>query len=587
MNNAARKRKRTIIGNNGATAVELPNIPNVPIVLVPPFLEALQRSAKFFSKHTESNYTIVDWKKRSEDASNGHQGSSSNSTRFGNSSASTGSVHGDLMNRMESAAAGAGQDAATVSDAQERKQSMQKAVEQWMEEVKYFARRKSVPSQANPSNCHGANYHPSNNPQSETKERPSVPYALFLYLWGMQQEHDRVAVRRSALFLSSLLLQKSMDCRQHLELESNVADWVSSIVGERVLWKNKERAKNELPLLHQEAYATLSFLLHAGYGTLYPKICVAAKSLRHQCPQIEAEQVSTNTSMSELRRLRDLALRYGQEEVRRVDKLIRKADECLELLVPRLGLETEAANTNPSTDKSGNVTRSSPTEGGKDAANDHSSDEDSDIDWEEGDEPGAYFESGLTTSQGSHVSTVDRTMAAMQATGATLLLGGELEIDFDVPDEEVSDGITAVDNGENSVARKKLEKLVDKLTTRHLSRLTLWLDGLRNADGLKLQSASSSLVSLPSESLAPRLNLIHQLTVTKQEVSRVLSSSSRLNIDARKGDINDDITNTRPITVSLGGKQIERFHLQLLREKKRRTNRQSHSTRIQIKCKSR
>ncbi|KAG7355890.1 hypothetical protein IV203_000576 [Nitzschia inconspicua] len=581
MSDINRKRKRSISPKRNGV-IELPHIPNVPASLVPQFLQALQRTSKFFAKHTQSSFTIVDWEKRNEGSSDGQNNINSNEFRI--RASTTGNVHGDWMRRIESAAATAEQDSTADSDAQERQNDMQKAVEQWMEEVKHFARKKPAPLQSTTRNNDSTTSNSSHGPQPEIRERPSVPYAAFLYLWDMQQEHDRVAVRRATLFLSSLLLQKSKDCRQHLELESNLAGWVSNIVGDGVLWKNPDRSKKELPLLHVEAYATLSYLLENGFGMLYPKIGVAAKWLRHQSPQLESNEVATSTSMPELRYFRDLAIRYGKEEIRRVNKLIAKADDCLEILVPRMGVHSESLPSRGGTTGSNGVAqqRNNDTDD-RELTEGNSSDEESDIEWEEGDNPKEKM-ACIDLDHESHISAVDRTMAVMQAAGATTFRGGELEIDLDAPVLDMQTGETATNHEQNALARKKLVKYMKQLTTRHLSRLTLWLDGLRNADGLVLQSGSSSLVSLPSKNASLRLDLLQQLSVAKQEVSRVLSSALRLNIDAEKTEAKDAEVATRPIGVSPGGIKNTRFH-KLLRQARPKANRANQSSRIQIKCK--
>jgi hypothetical protein len=571
MSDINRKRKRSVSRNNGAVFA-LPNIPHVPRVLVPPFLETLRCTCKFFSKRVQSSFTIQDWECRGNDTSY--------TTIHDNivpTHTSTGNVRHDLMRRMELVAAATAEqhDLAGLSETRERRDKMIKAVNQWIEEVKHFAARKPTLAQ---SLCQehddaivGTN---QPNPQIEIKERPSIPYALFLYLWGMQQEHDRIAVRRAALFLSSLLLQKSKDCRQHLELESNLANWISNIMGQNLVWKNVERAKNELPLLHQEAYATLTFLLDQGYGNLYPKIGVACQSLRHQCPHLEAKEISPNTGVSELRRLRDLAIRYGQEEIRRVAKLVNKADNCLEILVPRVGMEAQVAISKDPETKNMNFEE-----------HDCSDDEGFDIDWEDGDDPDEMI-AHRNTNIGSHISAVDHTIAAMQASGATLFCGGELEIDFDRPEEDIKDDEMALEPERCALARQKLEKYVEQLSRRHLGRLTVWLDGLQNADGLVRQSDKASLVSIPSEHAALRLVLIQQLSESKQEISRILSSASRLNVKAKTRNTEKTERGPRSIAVGLGGLKNERFH-KMLRQSNGKAKNKSHSTRIQIKCNSR
>ncbi|KAL3925413.1 MAG: hypothetical protein SGILL_000419 [Bacillariaceae sp.] len=572
---ANRKRKSSSFsGSSNTGGVELPRIPHIPVDLVPQFLQTLKMTTKFFQKHTSETYTVVDWEKQNNHSSSAMDNLVSHPN--GNLASSSQDVHSSLMNRMDSAAAGAGADQAT-DEAAERELNMKKAVHNWMEDVKRFARRKQQQPLVG-SEGDAAAPIATNNTAEVVKERPSVPYAFFLYLWGIQQTHDRVAVRRSTQFLSGLLLQKSKDSRRHLEQEAQLSQWVSNIMGKGVIWRKPDCAIKELPLLHREAFANLSWLLSNGYGTMYPKIGVAAKSLRHQCPNIEATQVSTTTSMPEFRRLRDIALRYGEEEISRVERLVEKANACLVILVPRVGV-TDASESVPDTA----TEQLDDKETDKPEAKDDSSDDESDIEWEDGDTPD---EVGLSLA-GSHLSAVEQTIAAMEASGATLFRGRELEIDFDRPQEQSSDPQNSTDQDKTADVRKKLEKYTVKLSNRHLNRLKLWLDGLQNADNLILQPDSSSLVTLSAESSKLRLFLVQQLTTSKDQVSRVLFSASRLSIEANKPNTESAAPEARHpnIGLRLGGDN-SRLRA-ILRQKKRKSSSSHRSTRIRIKCKSR
>ena len=584
----SRKRKRSPPSNNDGTTIELPRIRYVPTVAVPPFLEALRVTTKFFQKlEVPSMYTIDDWEKR-----NDNNGSMTRTTISNNNSNS--SVHDTLMDRMDVAAAAANSSSSTaeaIAAANGRKKNMIKAVESWMADVKDFARRTSQSStnkerdNLNNNNATRTSTTSENGNTQEEKERPSIPYAFFLYLWGMQQEHNRVAVRRSALFLSSLLLQKSRDCRYHLEQETNLATWISNIVASKVIWKNPEKSTKELPLLHREAYALLSYLIDKGYSDMYPKIGVALKSLRHQCPHLEVSEVSDVTSIAEYRRLRDLALRYGQEELEHVEKLLRRADECLEILVPRVGtqennLDSSTANTTESQtarDKSNkNIDDNEAISG--DGGSDDDDDDESDIEWEDGDEE------SITGHDESHISAVERTILAMEASATTVLRGGELEIDFDQNAEDVQVD-TAVDQAQKATILKKLRKCIQRLSNPHFIRMNAWLNGLRNADSLVLQPGSASLVTLSSEQATLRALLIEQFTQSKQEVSRIISSASRLNVEAPKTESRQSSIPPRPIALGMGERDVKLDRL--IRQQKQKTRKTSHSKRIQIKCKSR
>jgi hypothetical protein len=501
------------------------------------------------------------------------------------------------MNRLDVAAAAdsSSSTAVAIALANGRKKNMIKAIESWIADVKDFARRTSQSSTTNKELDNLNNNDPTrttgtaseNGNIQEEKERPSIPYAFFLYLWGLQQEHNRVAVRRSALFLSSLLLQKSRDCRYHLEQETNLATWISNIVASKVIWKNPEKSSKELPMLHREAYSLLSYLFDEGYSDMYPKIGVALKSLRHQCPTLEVSEVSDVTSsMSEYRRLRDLALRYGQKELEHVEKILRQADECLEILVPRFDtqqnnyLDSSTENTTESKNARDQANQNSSMNEASSDGDCGGDDDESDIEWEDGD----ASEESIFRNGESHISAVERTIAAMEASATTVLRGGELEIDFDQNAEDVQED-TAVDQVQKTKVFKKLQKCIHRLSNPHFIRMNAWLNGLRNADSLVLQPGSASLVILSSDQATSRVLLIEQLTQSKQEISRILKSASQLNLEAPKTESRSSSIPSRPIKLGMGKRDVKLD--QLIRQQKNKARKNSHSKRIQIKCKSR
>lgn len=475
-------------------------------------------------------------------------------------------------------------------------QDMVRAVEAWMEDVKVCAQREASrtlsssathglqPSLEETATSKGIQHH------DQAKEVSSIPYFLFMYLWEMQQEHDRVTVRRSALFFSSLLLQKSKDCRLYLEQESHLVDWVSNIVAGGKIWKDPDKAALHLPLLQGEALSLLSYLLDNGYGRLYPKIGVASKSLRHQCPNSNVVQVPDLGGMATWRKLRDVALLHGDEEIDRVGKLLQRANGYLEILVPRFGRGNDGETA---------IFTDHEKQHGHDVDvvdndNDNDEDEESNIDWEDGDGLDDKGESmfGGTTSPEMHISAVDKTMAAMESAGTILLRGGELEIEFGA---QANEGLysNTVDDGpsstvQNPTVRKKLEKCIQKLSQNHLPRQTAWLEGLRNADTLVM--TFSSLVSMSSQSRKQRLDLVERLSELKQQITNTISSASRLRIDVMKQQLQQQQQEAIPLSSRIVAPRMlgeivnGRFgHLRRHIRKKK----QAGTTRIQIKCPSR
>jgi hypothetical protein len=512
--NPGQKRKRTV--GSAADIV----IPGIPTQVVPVFVHALKVSNKFFQHATVAKKPFSE------------NGDNTDEERIDPVSAT--SIVEGLMNRVEASTA-SNEDR---KEQEERLHRMQDAIEAWLESVKRFVRNDKRKSE-------------DDEPGSK---RQSVPFSCFLYLWDMQQTHTRVAARRAALHLSELLLQKSRDCRFHLEQDTNLVKWVTNIVAEGTTWKNPEQAAKQLPLLQQESQMLLNYLIEEGYGNLYPKIGVAQQRLRQLCPNLDTPSSGTS-NMIDWRRLRDIALQFGEKEIQYIERLVARAHTCLDSLVPRLGQTKEA-----------------------DTVGDDEEDED-DIDWEDG---GDFDDGYSNTLDGeSHFAAVERTLAAMESTGA--VRGGELDIDFAKPSDEV----TGVQTQENK-STERLIKCVQLLSHRHMPRLSAWVEGLTNADNLVLES--SSLVLLPSATAQLRVELLERLLALKRMVASVLSAAQRLEVVPTKEDTtvqSDASVQRKAVGANLAG---ERRHLSLVSSFSRRRNTnpkiQSRSKRIQIKCRT-
>jgi hypothetical protein len=136
---------------------------------------------------------------------------------------------------------------------------------------------------------------------------------------------------------------------------------------------------------------------------------------------------------------------------------------------------------------------------------------------------------------------------------------------------------------------KKLEKNTRQLSEWHLNHLTLWLDGLPNADNLTDQVESVLFVTMPSESSKLCLGLIQKLSMTKQQVSKVLFSASHLRIEfiEQKDELAGSERRKQSLGFALGRANANRPSTGILhQQKKGKLTSSHHSTRIQIKCKN-
>ena len=558
----------------------LPQISGVPAEHVPYFVQALKSCSKYFQKCTQTIYTM----KNHEQYKQGGSGSTNAGGNSSSSSLVSNNVHDFVMDRVAVAVARSEQEQLTggtlpsqslESILAERQRSMEMSISRWIESLKRYAPRKEKrvdvtsddggreqQQQQQQHNSEGSIQRAFSNVNTDDTPR-SVPFSMFLYLWEMTTTHERVAVQRSALLLCSMMLQKSRDCRFHLEQDTVLMEWINGIIARKTRWKNPESARIQLPLLQREAYYMLSRLISDGHADRYPKIAVAAARLRHQCPNSTKAldgMSAQNNNMTEYRRLRDVALLYGEKELGALRKLFVRSNQYLETLVPRL---TTTAKTSTSNNNGNDNIKDGL--GMKDhdihpSDNENDDDEES-IDWEDGDDFEDDYSIGNNTknidSQQKdmedrilHVSAVDRTIATMQS---TLHNRQEIEIDFSksrnesndssIPDAEREATSNNDDNDvqrqRKNIAKQKLRTCVQKLSNVHLPRLTAWLDGLRNSDNLTIEK-SGSLVLLSSENIGKKVEYIDLFSDFKQEVSRILAASSRLEISHQRTDNNNN-----------------------------------------------
>lgn len=370
---------------------------------------------------------------------------------------------------------------------------------------------------------------------------------------------------------------------------------------------DSKKSKEHLPLLQAEADYWLKSLVQRGYSQLYPKIGVASQRLRQQFAHLDVSTSSDsfdattrqNLSMADWRRLRDIALEHGDKEIYHLERWIARGYECLDILVPRMGVENLPARAKAD-DIEVKENGVHPGVEEKQDEQDSGDIEDNDIDWEDGDED---FDDGTSESSNLHIeehlSAVERTLAAMESSGG--LKGGELEIDFRKEKEDENEFTNPNKSKDMEEKREealaKFRKCVRVLTSRHMPRLTAWVDGLTHADNLTTQEKEVSLVSLPSGTTMRRKRLIAQLRELRQQVSSLLAAASKLEIPTARG-VEIGTTGSQSLSneetaISLdfssrsrGGSEGRQNLLEIMRRQRQRKSRPHRSNRIQIKFRS-
>lgn len=220
-------------------------------------------------------------------------------------------------------------------------------------------------------------------PQSGTWEKRPAAVACFKYVWKLQ-EHNRPTVRRMSLHLCGMLLLKNDDCRDRWQDE--LLDWISAVV--KVKQKGvAEKYASEVLTWQKESVAWVSELMDQ-----FPdnnKFRVAHMFLEQKGPSLNVEGGDAGKTMADWRQIRDICLKHGEKQCGIVEKLVKRAYTCIDVLMPRLANSDSIGET--------------PEEK---AADDEDGDED--IDWEEGDEDEAAE---------THAAAVEQTLALMQTHG--------------------------------------------------------------------------------------------------------------------------------------------------------------------------
>jgi hypothetical protein len=231
-------------------------------------------------------------------------------------------------------------------------------------------------------------------------------------------------------------------------------------------------------------------------------------------------------TMADWRQIRDLALQHGMQQCNAIDKLVQRAYTCMDILIPRIS-ENHGKEGNESVETA-------------------NCDDDEYIAWEEGDEVAAAE---------SHAAAVEETLALMQVTGH--LQGGDLVINLNGNSTYVNPGgdDRARIDGINDKARRRLERTVTSLSSRHLPCLTTWVNAMSQSDNLTL-TESGALVAMSREDKDTRHAVMQRLMQTKSTVASVLVSAARMEISSGK-----------PASGSLGSLQpltnVPRRHLGL------------------------
>lgn len=547
--------------------LDLPDIPGLPVQVIPLHVHVLQATTKFFQQdETAKRTAIAPFQESSRITGNPSSEIPRNNNTFTEQGEQR-TVMASILHRLDESTAEPTLEQARL--AQELSRKKEDAVSSWLQAIHRCMRDQRG--------------HDNNN---DHKKGACVPLAAWKHVWAVGMEHKRVTVRRAALHCAGCLLQKSSDCRRYLLQEGSVlVDWmdVLAVASDATTAASAVNA-TRVRLWQREAYLVLKHLTDEGYDDLYPTLGVGFQRLRQMLPFVTEQQAvgssetAVENTLADWRRLRDVALEYADQEEQRVHKLIQRAQVCMDVLVPRLGVN-ETLFHHDSDNKNHSRT--------------NDEDDDEGIDWEDGweDDNDAPDIDNIEL----HSAAVERTLAVIETTAR--LEDGQLEIDFDQHHQPTRDEHKEVGQAASILARARLLKCVSLLLNRHTPRLSLWVEGLSRSDALVLQrtedGTASCFVTMPPVAARRRKDVLECLLELKSNVASILKMAQRLGIDESTTTAAATITDVDrparqhqpPVAVNLASSTRHEALATSLRRPRRSPLDLSHlrSNRIQIK----
>jgi hypothetical protein len=538
--------------------LDLPDIPGLPIQVIPLQLNALKVATKFFQQDAIAKATAIPPYEtlQAEETSTDATAERSAAVSTGNSNSL--SVMESIMSRLEKSTAALPPEEERL--AQERTKRKKEALESWLESIHRCVRDQKQYQKRQDDN--------DDDGKSRFGGKTCVPLAALQHLWDVGQSNKRLTVRRAALHCCGHLLQKSSDCRRWLFQEGTfLVDWMDALAAAATLASTSSPSSSSrstaltdqqvpgeaastgtrIRFWQREALLLLQHFVEQGYGDLYPTLTVALLRLKQTCPMVVVSDASTTSggtnmtsdrvhTMADWRRLRDVALQYAKQEEECVRKLIQRAQACMDILVPRLGeVEPIYQPQLPKAVTSTKVCNGNGNDKREEKDDNDEDDDDDDIDWEDGFEEDDGIPEENNNEPEQHAAAVERTLAAIETTAG--LQSGALEIDFDRQDRPDDTATNKEDHALSEpavlLARARLIKSVGILFDRHMPRLAAWVEGLTCADGLVLQQkdgAASCFVTMSQDQAHRRKDVLGSLLEVKSTVASILQSAQRLGI---------------------------------------------------------
>jgi hypothetical protein len=399
------------------------------------------------------------------------------------------------------------------------------------------------------------------------------------FLLGIiQDDKAKIILRHAALCVCRYLLWKRCDCRSvFIRRIKPYVDAIGDADGHLKIRPNIGNERNVV--MYQREGLKLIQDLSLEFRFAQPTLVIAARYLEEQKGISMVSSMNTvfkrktNAGMAELRRIRDIALKFTDQEVSKIHKILCRVDRCFEILVPRFGHDSafprcQVTISNEDiadvgiNEKEEEVQTMQQSQMINCENDTDEEDNDDDVDWEDGMEHTnanqGKTETTLDGNSEDHLVRVERTLAIMRQSGA-LSSDGTMNVSFGT--------LNPLTNGDQSVeqARQLLSKNMNKLLKRQ-EKIILWMDAIVSADNMteasrilntihnekRIQSygGTSSVVLLPEPVRKMKPRILRTLTKCRNAIGVAISTANKIEMkeNPKKVKVNDkNQTETQPI----------------------------------------
>eukprot|EP01083_Nonionella_stella_P092820 259975_1 len=392
----------------------------------------------------------------------------------------------------------------------------------------------------------------------------SIAGGCFTFILELIEESkNKTSLRNAAICSMSSLVLNRRDCRvmftKHIK---RFVDAVGNAKTEDSMHSSNmhhARARESpvsegIEMMRKNALRLLYDLSDNSHET-EPSIVIAKRYLEEQkginLRTGSYTRVRNNAEMIELRRIRDIAMKFSEKECSRIERIMLKIDACFDVLVPRFGHNSHILPSNLFSQISKQSGQESNECGHVITELIVEDDEGDSIAWEDGDE-GVDDERANGMAQGGtkdHAEAVEQTLAVMKQSGA--FHDGVMDISFGkgegMQERCVSSSVSDVNTERTEKeAIDHLKKCVTSLMKRY-GRIEVWVDAILSADNLTdsnriistqesrstanpSSTEASSLIILPESIRSRKASTVTRLNEIKHRAAFAIANSRKIGI---------------------------------------------------------